>query len=148
MEQININYDKISLSLFQLLTDFGTHIGKISQLHHILLKTNYVSQHHEFNNYINHYNKMKTFHQRCVGFLECQVINKSYSVASLCYFKKDLILVYTNSFFQVIGSFKKMKLDKALFKNDALKVVGNELDKATETINKILATLKQYNLNC
>ncbi|OJU12824.1 MAG: hypothetical protein BGN88_14650 [Clostridiales bacterium 43-6] len=148
MDQININYDKISISLFEIFSDLTASIGNISKLHNDLAEYDDICTSGLFAEYFYHFTRLNYMHYRCTGYLECLIITKCYAEGSLCYFKKDILAVFTNHFYNALDAFRLLRKDKLFIKNETLKIMAAELNNTSVIVNTIQTRMKLYSLKC
>lgn len=143
-----VYYDNISTEMLKLLTEFSNYINRISALNNSLLTNILFYRNYSFIQYIYYFDIGRYYHFRCMGYMECLVLTKCYSIESLCYWKNALVMPAYSNIMSGLDYLHVLESDYETSHNQTFMALLAEIQGLKEVAMEIMETIKCYNLPC
>ncbi|MGO1469559.1 MAG: hypothetical protein ACTHW2_06030 [Tissierella sp.] len=141
-------YNKISIDMLELLTDFSDSINQITVLNDFLLTEDLFSKNSNFTQYLYYFDMGRYYHFRCMGYMEALVLTKCYCVKSLCYWKTKLVMPASKNINLALNYLNKLKSNPNLSCNPTFQALIVETEELMEIAMEIMDLIKCYDLPC
>lgn len=141
-------YDQISTRMLGLLTNFSKLILTIEKTTDELLKNDKINKNPHFLQFISHFALGRYYHFRCQGYMECLVVTKCYTPASICYWLNKLVIPASQHFMEALNHFDKLKTTTDIMELNEFRRLVEEVNEFKKVSMKIMKETKLYNLHC
>lgn len=144
MAQCQPDYNRISERVLCLLTQLSDHVKAMGCLNNELLQDPCLAGNACFRKYMGNFDKAGVLSFRCMGFMECLVLTKCYSVQSLCRWKNELFMPSYHCFCQAVNALSQVRVPC----NPMFTKLLCEAEEVKKVYMQIMQTTQLYNLPC
>ena len=142
------SYDSISIEILELLTELSDYINRITELNNSLLGCYLFNGNCNFIKYIYYFDIGRSYHFRCMGYMEALVLTKCYDLESLCYWKNMLVMPSDENIAIGVDYLNLLESDDEISCNPLFKILMHEVAGLSNLANKIMRTIECYHLPC